>query len=295
MVPKRILTSNIGDDTISIIDMDNPEINKKISLAEQRHKKLGPWDMVMKNDKVLYVLNSFDESLMTLDLESFKPCYLKKLGRNPICIKRYNSMLYIINCDSNSLSILDEYDLMVLEEIPLNEKPSDIQIDEFTSTAYIVCSNGCSISIMNLKDNSIEVINLEEQPFKLFLENSIVYVLSYINNGVINFSSISILNPKKKKLKQYKIEGNYMDLTVYDNVVLLTNPEDGYLYEFSITRKKLKKRIHLGGMPSRILRNNSILYVNDMINDDLIIVDLKENKIIKRINVGKEPQGLLLP
>lgn len=294
MVPRRILTGNIGDDTISIIDLNNLDNCKKIFLSKNRHKRLGPWDLVMKNNKDLYILNSFDESLMTLNLESFKTTYLKKLGRSPICIRRYNSMIYILNCDSNSLSILNEDDLMVLEEIPLNEKPSDIQIDEFTSQAYIVSTNGCSISRLNLKDNSLNTFHIEAQPFKLYFEDSKLYVLSYVNNGLTNYSSISIYDSENKMINDYKIKGNYMDLVLYDELLLLTNPEDGYLYKFSIIKKKLQRRISLGGMPSKLIRNDSLLYISDMINDLVFVVDIINNQIIKRINVGKEPQGFLL-
>lgn len=294
MVPRRILTGNIGDDTISIIDLNNLDKGQKICLAKDSHKRLGPWDMVMKNDKDLYILNSFDESLMTLNLESFNATNLRKLGRSPICIRRYKSMIYILNCDSNSLSILNEADLMLLEEIPLNEKPSDIQIDDIRSQAYIVSTNGSSISRMNLKDNSLTTFSIEGQPFRLYLDNSKVYVLSYVNNGLTNYSSISILDANDKVLKEYKIKGNYMDLALYNGGIFMTNPEDGYLYEFSTIKRKLKRRLHLGGMPNKLIIDGSFFYISDMINNLVFVVDIINNRIIKRINVGKEPQGLLL-
>lgn len=294
MIPRKIVTGNIGDDTISIIDIENPKMSNKIYLSEERGKKLGPWDVIIKDERTLYILNSFGESLMTLDLESSKTSYVRRLGRTPISMFRYDSKLYILNCDSNSLSILDEKDYILLEEIPLNEKPSDIQIDRLKSTAYIACTNGSCINTMNLVDNTLNTISIEAQPFKIFLDKSIIYVLSYINNGLTNYSSISIIEPYNRVLKQYKIKGNFMDLNFYNNVILLTNPEDGYLYEFSVIRKRLKRRMHLGGMPSKLAIRGSILFINDMINDELIIIDLIKNKILERISVGKEPQGLLL-
>lgn len=294
MVSKRIITGNIGDDTISIIDLNNMENTKKVYLSKNKNYRLGPWDMVMKNHEDLYIVNSFDESLITLNLETFKSSYLKKLGRTPICIRRYNSMLYILNCDSNSLSIIDEDDLTVLEEIPIDEKPSDIQIDESTSQAYIVSTNRSSISRMNLKDNSINTFNIEGQAFKLYLYDSKVYILSYLNNGLTNYSSISIFDSECKMINHYKIKGNYMDLVMYKDVLLLTNPEDGCLYEFSMIKKTLKRRISLEGMPSKLIRKGPFLYVSDMINNLVYVIDIINNKIIKRINVGKEPQGFLL-
>ena len=219
-----------------------------------------------------------------------------KLGRSPICLRVYDSKIYILNCDSNSLSIFEEDTLIQVEEIYLDEKPSDLQIDNKYRKAYIANANGNSISIISLSDNSMKVNSLNSQPFRLLVRDSYLYILSYINNGAINLSSISVMDMDKKEIKEYKIKGIYTDfIEIMEGEFLLTNPEDGYLYSFDMNTNKLSKKIFLGGMPNKILLDTKMnLYITDLINNQVLVIDYFNEKLLNKINVGKEPQGFIL-
>ena len=298
MITNQIITGNIGDDTISIIILDNQNEIDTIDVKSliRVNGRIGPWDLTINEKQQLLILNSYDESLIALDLFTKDILARAKLGRSPVCIRVYNKRIYILNCDSNSLSIMDEDSMILLEEIYLDEKPSDIQIDINTNTAYIANSNGNSISIINLTDNTMNVINITAQPFRLIVERNYIYILSYINNGVINYSSISSMDKVSKEVKEFKIKGVFIDIVMIDNNnFLLTNPEDGYLYNFNLDEKKLSKRIYLGGMPSKIIWDTkNMLYITDLLNSSVLFVDLLQNNIVKKIKVGKEPQGFIL-
>jgi YVTN family beta-propeller protein len=297
-VQNKIVTGNIGDDTLSIVSLDNIEDIESIDLKALTDVcgKLGPWDLVFNDKGHLLILNSYDESLITLDLDSKRILSKIKLGRFPICLRIYDSKIYILNCDSNSLSIFDEDTLIQVEEIYLDEKPSDLQIDSKYRKAYIANANGNSISIINLSDNSMRVDTLNSQPFRLLLRDSHLYILSYINNGVINHSSISVEDMGKKEIKDYIIKGIYTDFIDFrEGEFLLTNPEDGYLYSYDIDNKRLSRKIFLGGMPNKIiLDNKKNLYITDLLNNQVLVIDYFNEKLLNKIKVGKEPQGFIL-
>jgi YVTN family beta-propeller protein len=178
----------------------------------------------------------------------------------------------------------------------LDEKPSDLQIDNKYRKAYIANANGNSISIISLSDNSMKVNSLNSQPFRLLVRDSYLYILSYINNGAINLSSISVMDMDKKEIKEYKIKGIYTDfIEIMEGEFLLTNPEDGYLYSFDMNTNKLSKKIFLGGMPNKILLDTKMnLYITDLINNQVLVIDYFNEKLLNKINVGKEPQGFIL-
>ncbi|WFA09902.1 hypothetical protein [Tissierella sp. Yu-01] len=297
MLLNKIITGNIGDDTVSIIDLDDLNQVDTIDIKElmNTNGRIGPWDMTLNDRGELLILNSYDESLIILNMS---PNIIKskiKLGRTPICIKVYSGKIYILNCDSNSLSILSETTLHQIEEIYLGEKPSDLQIDNLTYKAYIANSNGNSISIINLLDNTIEVQNINSQPIRLLIFDQKIYILSYVNNGVINYSSISILDLNTKEMKDFKIKGIFIDFVMLNEMFfLLTNPEDGYLYSFNMNTNSLLKRLYIGGMPNKIIKDNENLYITDLLNNLVLIIDLRRDMIIKKIKVGKEPQGFVL-
>lgn len=266
-----------------------------LRLLTNIHNRIGPWDLTLNKKNQLLILNSYDESLMILDLTYNKVISTTKLGRSPICLRVFNSKIYILNCDSNSLSILDEETLTQLEEIYLEEKPSDFQIDCANFIGYIANTNGNSISILNLNNHTMEVKSINSQPFRILIKDNCVYILSYINNGITNYSCISALSMDNLQVKEYKIKGIFIDFVMLDDsTFLLTNPEDGYLYEFSRDNNKLIRKLLLGGMPGKIIKDLEMLYIIDILNNEVLIIDLKENIILEKIRVGKEPQGFLL-
>ena len=97
------------------------------------------------------------------------------------------------------------------------------------------------------------------------------------------------------KLKENKIKGLFLDFIIEGFECLLTNSEDGYLYSYDIGSNKLSKRIYLGGLPNKIISGGSrTLYISDLIDNCVKVVDLENNVLKEIIKVGKEPQGFIL-
>jgi len=293
----KIITGNIGDDSISFVDYKDPSNVEILYLKEllDINNKLGPKAISINKKQQLLVLNSYDESLIILDMYKREVIMKISLGRFPIAIKSHNERVFILNCDSNSLSIFDEHEMLVIEEIYLDEKPSDLQLDIEMNKAYIANTNSNNICIIDLLDYSITKIDLNIEPFRIIIDEEYVYILSNANNGSLGYSSISVLNKETSELCSYKIKGIFIDFVLIEDRLLLTNPEDGYLYSFSLDDKVIEKYIYLCDMPYRIIWDKSkIVYITDLINNQLLIVDLKKSKITYRVNVGKEPETLYL-
>lgn len=298
LIQNKLITSNIGDDTLSIIDLENNNEIESIDIKSilQIDGRIGPWDLTLNIKNQLLVLNAYDETLFVFGLETKNIIKQVKLGRNPVCIRIYGKKVYILNCDSNSLSILEEESLTQLEEIYLDEKPSDLLIDSIDSKAYIANTNGNSISIIDLLDNTIAVRNINAQPFKLLKSGDNLYILSYINNGITNYSCISEMNIYSKDIKENKIKGIFIDFIMIDeNIFLLTNPEDGYLYSYNFFTNILTPKIYLGVMPHKIIFDTKErIYITDSLNNNVLIFNMINESITNKIDVGKEPQGFIL-
>lgn len=297
LILNKIITGNIGDDSLSIINFDEKNEVETIYIKDLIgiNKRFGPWDMALNCKNQLLIVNSYSESLIIMDLDNKKIIDYIKLGKFPISVNIFMSKIYILNCDSNSLSILDESSLSKLEEVYLGEKPSDILIDSANFKIYIANSNGNSISIIDLVDNSIEVVNLNFQPFKLFIYGSQLFILSYVNNGVLNFSCICSLDLENRKIKENKIKGLYMDFLIIDDLeCILTNSEDGFLLSYNFENNNFNKKLYLGGLPNKMIVDKRTLYVTDLLDNCVKVVDLVDYSLERIIKVGKEPQGFIL-
>lgn len=294
----RILVSNLAEDSLSLTDLKEKTLVERIFLPLDENKKLGPYDIAMGNKRFLYIVNSYDDSIMKFDLLNLTTLDLIKVGRFPICVKVFKEKIYVVNCDSNSISVIDENTFCLIEDISVGEKPTDIQIDKENLKIFISNENSHSISVIDLNKENITSIVLEKQPIKMIIEEKRLFVLSYINNGRINYSNISEID-----IKNYKILMSLDLKGIFESFIkvkgkeefYMSNAEDGYLYKVSMNDKEDIKKIYLSGMPGNIISDGEDkLYIVNTSNNYVSVFDLKTNLLINKIRVGKEPAGILL-
>lgn len=292
--------ANTGDDSLSLIDLKGDISTQKIYLLGlvEEGRRLGVYDMCISEEGLLYIINSYDDSVMKVDLENARIIDLLKVGRNPTCIKIFGGKIYVVNSDSNSISIIDESSFSLIEDISVGEKPTDIQIDERDLKIFIANENSHNISVLDLASENILSIDLNKQPIKMAIEDKRLFVLSYINNGVTNYSNLSEFGMENyKAIMSIDLKGisTHMIKIKDQDLFYISNPEDGYVYVIHKGEEVNISKILLGGMPgSIVLDKGNRLYITNTLNNDLTIVDQANNKIIKNIRVGKEPNGALL-
>lgn len=296
----KILVANTGEDSLTLRDMENNNISQKISLKTlvEDGESLGPDHMDIGRDGLLYIVNSYDDSLVKIDLEKTRVVDLIKVGRYPTCIKIFKGKIYVLNRDSNSMSIIDEEDFDLVENISLGEGPSDIEVDSEGFRIFIANRNSRSINILNLASDEMSSINLDEEPIKIIIENNRLFVLSNINKGNINYSNLSELEiDSQDPIMTIKLKGLFLDMIkIRDREVFyMINIDDGYLYRVSLEKKERIKKTYLGGMPSSIIWDGKdILYITNSLNNSLSLVAEDDQRIISNIRVGKEPNRVLL-
>lgn len=235
---------------------------------------------------------------MKIDLEGEKVLDLIKIGKNPTCLKTFKGRIYIINSDSNSLSIIDEETFSLLECISLGENPTGIEIDQVNEKIFIASRDCHRINILDLNSDKMSSMVLNTLPIKIMLEDNRVFVLSFINNGIKNHSNLSEIGMKDCKIiMSINLKGVFTHFIKIkgEEVFYLTNIEDECIYRVSINEKIKWSKIFIGGMPNNIVWDGkSKIYVTNISTNDLIEIDEKDRTVINKIRVGNEPYGILL-
>lgn len=308
LASKKIVTANYGGDTLSIInnistgEVNNIDLKELVSkknkcIKPQMLDKIGPIALTKDRHGNLLVINSWDDSLFRIDIQKMILMESIKVGRYPINIKLFADKIYVLNADSSSLSIIDEKDFILLESINLGGKPTDLQIDEENENIYIANYDNYNLSRISINTGEITNIALPFQPLKIVLEKDFIFILAFLNNGLINYSQLSKLNIHERKIMwSIKIKGIYYDFIKLNKreYFALIDSQSAYLYELDSKGQKINKKIHLGGLPNKIITDNEKLYINDLLNDEIIVLDILDYGIKYRIRVGKEPQGIFL-
>lgn len=304
MVFHKILIANTGDDSLTLRSSSGSKtiylpklIEEKEGNLTQENNQLGPWDIDIGEEGYIYVANSYDNSVMKIDLENNRLLEYIKVGRNPICIRRFKDKIYVGNSDSNSISIIDEKTFTLIEDITVGERPTDIQINKDSSQVFIANGSCYTINILDLNNETISSIILNKQPIKIAIEDKRLFVLSYVNNGISNYSNLSELTTNDyKTVMSIDLKGIFADFLKIKGkeIFYLSNVEDGYVYRIFIDDEVNISKVYLGGMPSSIKWDGEKLYISNILNNDITVIDERANQIIDNIRVGKEPNGILL-
>lgn len=308
MNSNKILVANTGDDSLTLIDLINGFETKTIFLSQlikevqikalEECNQLGPFDMEQCEDGYICVTNSYDNSVMKIDLQDIKLLQYIKVGKNPTSIKRFGGKIYVANTDSNSISVIDEKTFTLIEDITVGEKPTDIQIDIKDNKILVANENCYTINVLNIKNETMTSINLCNQPTKIIAEDNNIYVLTYVNNCVTNYSNLLEVEKEKCSIKiLIKLQGIFNNFTKIQgkDLFYLSSMENGYVYKIYLDSETNISKIHLGGMPSFVKWDSGTnIYISNILHDEISIIDILTNKVLKKIRVGKEPNGILL-
>ncbi|WP_159436052.1 YncE family protein [Anaerosalibacter sp. Marseille-P3206] len=306
----KVIVANTGEDSIGIIDLKNNYITEQIpikSLIKEDNNlniyldtyHIGPYALCLSSNKEkIYLSNIYDNSIYKIDISTMKIEDLIPVGKFPVCVEVYEELIYVLCSDSNSISIIDENSFKLIGNIALGEKPGDIEIDRLSQKIYIANSNGYSIDVIDLKKDSINSIKLNKNPIKIQIEKDLMYILSNINNGVLNCSNISVMKLTDNTIiKSIDMNGIYNNMIkpFGKELLYITSFENGYIFKMDLYTGNIIIKRFIDGMPNKIIyfENNKLL-ISNISKDCVTIFDTIGDKVVTNIKVGNEPNGLIL-
>lgn len=306
----KVIVANTGEDSIGIIDLQDNYITKLIPIKYLIKEEeilniyldtyhIGPYALCLSSNKEdIYLTNVYDNSIYKINIASRKIVDMLPVGKFPICVEVYEELILVLCSDSNSVSVIDEEKFKLIENITVGEKPGDIEIDRSNNKIYIANNNGYSIDVIDLNSNVIESIKLNKNPIKILIEEELMYILSIINNGVLNSSNISILNLKSNIIiKSINIDGLYNNMFKpfgYE-IVYITSFENGCIFKIDLHTGKIILKKHIDGMPNKITKyGNDKLLISNNSKNWITIFDILQDKILNNIKVGIEPNDLII-
>ncbi|WIV11443.1 YncE family protein [Proteiniborus sp. MB09-C3] len=301
----KLIVANTGSDSISIINIDTYSLLDTIYLSESMKIKdketsngpyVGPHHICFKEDNIIYSANSYNNSVYKINITFKKTEDMVFVGSFPSHLVRHNGLIYVTNSDSNSISVIEESAFNVIENIPAGERPHDIKVDKINNRLFISNNNGYSIDIIDLSQNTERKIKLKYNPVHVAIDDDIMFVLSPPSNGMVDSKLIIYSLKEEKEIKVIDVQGVIVDMVITEDkkTAYVTNVEDGYLYEVDLFEYKIRSAYNIGGMPNNIIKKNDELFISDALNNRVVIFNYPKSKIICSLNVGIEPNGLII-
>lgn len=291
---EKLLVCNTGSDKISIINLSKNKIDECPLYLEK--EKSGPYNMDFANN-TLYIANNYSNSISIFDLNSKKEVKSIYVGAHPNDCKVYKDKIYIICGDSNSLNIMDLFSMERLVNIALDGYPHSIAINKINAMAYVCNTEGNSLSIINCEtDTMVKRIEIGNNPTKVLLssDKSMLFICeSNFEDSIIKGNIIFMSIETNEIIKRVKVGLNPVDIYEDNNRLFVANLGDSTISIIDIKRDYNVENIRVKGCPISLVKYKEKIYYSDYFNGIIYSINLI-NLEIEKIALGREPNAMII-
>ena len=206
------------------------------------------------NKKNVFVSNWYDNLISVIDINTNLITSKISVGKSPagIALHPLNNDIVVANKESNSITIIDNSNYSNKKELSVQKSPFGVFFDQKGEFIYVTNVQSNSISIINYHDRKLlKNIKVGEWPYQVAIDNSNKKL--YVTNQRGN--SISVIN-----IEDHKVENTLTEICEYPEGININ----------------LKKKI---------------IVVACWFDNEIIILDLKSNKLIKKVKVSDGPRA----
>lgn len=293
-----LIVCNTGSDSISKIPLVtslSADIVCEEILLTEGERPLGPNGIYIKNN-IAYITNNYSNSISILDMDTLKEKDTIYIGANPNDLIGYDKYLYIVCSESNAVVLYDLSENKIILEIKTNNWPYNIEVSKELGLIFITNFQNHNISVIDIETNKVigELITLE-YPTKVKVSNddNLLYVCESYMGNESN-GYIEVFNLiTLKSLGKIEVGKVPIDIFEENNILYVCNLMDSSVILIDKFKLNRIKEIKINGMPRTLVKYKDILYIADYLNGRVICLDLRNNNT-KAITVGKEPNAMTL-
>ena len=291
---KKLLlyVSNSQDNYLSVIDRGSHQIIDTITVGD------SPRGMVLsENGEYLYVANYFSNTISVIETINNRLVDTISLnigfGPTELCIPAGTYTLYVTARDSNAVIVIDALTKNIIKKIDVGQGPVGLASDTDGQYVYVANSYSNNISVIDTRNNElVNTIGAGGEPRYLCAYQSYIVVSNSQSNSV-NF----IDRYSSNVVSTVFIPGRPGNLIPGRRGWVYVAGERSHDISFvtpglNIAPRKLPAGRHPAGMA--LDRDRKLLYVANLMDNTISVVDLIREEEIRKIEVGDRPYDLVL-
>lgn len=197
------------------------------------------------------------------------------VGRDPRHMAVDKDNMYVANFESDNISVIDLSNFTLTESIPAGIKPHDVLYDKNNDTLYVCCYEENEIMEYSADREIIRHFTTEGKPMHMFMLEECLIVMTYFINGSVH-TKINFIDIKSGKIdKIVLIEGlaSDFDIDYKRQLLFLINIVDKNLYIIDIAKKEILKTIFMGGYPENLAVGTDNVYVTNSKKNRITIIE----------------------
>ncbi len=292
-----MFVSNSGSDYVSVLDMSLERVTAAVSVGSR------PMGMTLNaTGDTLYVVNSASRTISVVDPIHFEQRDLIDIagGIEPTDVvfvpdgeDSIEGKLYVTNRMSNDIAVISTYTRRLLKMLQVGLAPSHIVANPERKEVYVTNEFSNTVSIISTVDDTVTAnLRVNGPPVGLALnsDDNMLYVFIEASNSVAVLSTIDRVLVETIALEQGPARG----VVGFDNRLFVGSSSSDTM-TFLTRDNVIIRTIDSGADPSGFsvdeIRNR--LYVTNTGDDTVSVVDPLGHRIVKDLQVGKGPYGIV--
>ncbi|UHG95129.1 YncE family protein [Pseudomonas sp. 7-41] len=314
---RLILTTYWGDDAVALIDIGGESGKEEIWRIDTL-KAAGcakPYDIraSAKGDEA-YASCSGTDMIAVIDVVAQQVKYTIKTGSSPRDLVLFDSgkKLLVANSGNDTVSVIDISKKAKIYDFPITNQPYGVAVAKDNITAMITGWASGDLHIVKLGETSAQhvgKIDVGLLPYTVVApgDGEIAYVATNASHSVVAVDSKKIqivesvkvgrnpwslaASPDGKSLLVTNNRSNNLSLLKTGASMSSTSPPQVFI-PAGIQQQENGESIKRAPKNASISADSKIAAFTDLANNQIVIVDLDTEKLIKIINVGKAPYGI---
>ena len=291
MYDEKIVTTGISRGRLLMLIMELCEDN----YALKKVVNLGLSDSLAIHsiaffENSVYMADSFNNKIYKYDGKS-NELSETNVGRDPRHMCLDNENIYVANFESDNISIIDLNSFALTGSIPAGIKAHDVIYSQKNNSLYTSCYEENEVVEYAIDNGLRRSFKTDGKPMHLFLLNDTIIAMTYHVNGNIH-TKINFINLKDGNIEDIIIiEGLASDflLDYENNMLYILNIVDKSLYIVNEALREIVKKVYLGGYPESVSCGGNNIYVTNSKKQQITVIEKKGYNIARSIDLQFVP------
>lgn len=245
---------------------------------------------IINFENSVYLADSFNNKIYKYDY-ALNEFYETTVGRDPRHMAIANDTMYVANFESDNISVIDMNSFTLTGSIPAGIKTHDVVLKESNKMLYTSCYEENEVIEYSIESENKRIFKTDGKPMHLRLSNNSIIVMTYFVNGNIH-TKINFIDTITGNVgKVIEIEGlaSDFDFDNEQNMLYIINIVDKSLYVVDIMKKEIVKKIYIGGYPESLSIGEKNIYVTNSKKCQIASIEKEGFYISKIINLQFVP------
>ncbi len=223
-----------------------------------------------------------------------------------IVVAKDGSFAYATAQEKGVIYKIDTQNFTIAKEIvaPTGSEPHGLRLSPDGATAYIALLQGKGLGVLDVATDTLTTIPLEGNAVQTAVtpDGKLVVVslydtkkLAMFDVATKNVSYIDLPQGAKGPIQLYPTPDSRY-IYVADQGYYFEQPTGNRVYKIDLRTKSVIKEIPVGDAPHGVVvsPDGKFVYVTNLLSQDISIIDTASDMEVRRIEVGKMPNGISL-